>query len=113
MGWEPFTSSLEAWFAEAWTRGLTGTATDLAWVVAMLRHPALTVSPGLRAILDAADDGADQAEPPEVLPDALLMELARELRATVARHARLHEPPARYRRARLRAAADVCPARSP
>lgn len=116
MGWDPLTSSLERWFADAWSRGLHATALDLAWIVATLRHPGLTVSPGLRMLLDSAAAGAaEDPKPSEVLPDPILAAVAHELRQACERHARLHEPAAGYRpqiRRVLTDAAAWSPARS-
>lgn len=122
MGWEPLLISLEAWFADAWARGMHPTATDLAWLVATLRHPALTVSPGLKVVLEAAareptgypDDPlgrADAGDGPE-LSDEALIAVSTELRRAVERHGRLGEAPARYRTG-IRAAAAGCRVRSP
>ena len=98
MGWERLVASLEALFADAWSRGLIGAATDLAWSVATLGDPAVTVTPALRRFLDLVD-----AEPPDgsgaaTTPPETLEALAIELRRILERHARLEEPAARYAR---------------
>lgn len=113
MGWEPLTISLERWFADAWTRGLHDAAHDLAWVVATLRHPNLTVSPALRALLDLVAEGAAGAEPPEALPDEVLAAVAADLRGTIERHGRVEEARSRYRARRVRAAGAVSRVRGP
>lgn len=109
MGWDPLTHTLERWFADAWTRGMHRTAIDLAWIVAALRDPSLTVCAGLQTLLDVADESADELEPSEALADGILAALAIELRRSIERFGRLAEPAARYR---LRVAAAVSPGRS-
>lgn len=111
MGWEPLTASLERWFADAWTRGLHPAAEDLAWIIAMLRHPRLTVTPGLRAVLDATADGSTDDDPSEALADDVIEGLATELRRAIERHGRVGERRRTYRL--VRDAADASRARSP
>jgi hypothetical protein len=112
MGWGPLIGSLERWFADAWCRGLIPVAVDLAWIVSTLRDPSLTVSPGLRVLLDAADDGASGSEPSESLPDALIASVASDLRRTIERHGRIQEPSAGYVAEVLRGAGGASRVRS-
>jgi hypothetical protein len=113
MGWDPLTATLERWFADAWTRGMHRTAIDLAWIVSALRDPSLTVSPGLRVLLDVADDGAEDHEPSEALTDGLLAAVALELRRSIERFGRTGEPAATYVVRRVTGAAAGFPGRSP
>lgn len=96
MGWEHLSGALSHWFAEAWARGLTGAAVDLAWIVSMLEHPQVTVTPGMRILLDSTNEGHAAQDGPSEITTEQLQSLSAHLRRALEEQGRLGEAPLPY-----------------